>query len=187
MNTNLLHAINALITDDVESSSEYIRQVLVQKLRTKMGLNEASDDCIEQLNTFLNDSGKKKEFLAAIVDIFNDEYSRELEELSDDLDKDDADDVEMNLDNIQDNTLWDETFTSLASYVQDAIADENTKLSDEITSCVAKAPTVKLQEIIKSFETDVNKLYLKTPSAKLHRETIDYLQSTLDELQNDDD
>ena len=184
MNTNLLYAVNALITDDVDSSSEYIRQVLVQKLRTKMGLNEA-DDCIEQLKTLLNDTSKKKEFLAAISDIFNDEYSRELDDLSDDLDKEDADDVEMNLDNIQDNTLWDETFTSLASYVQDAIADKTIKLSDEISSCVAKAPTVKLQDIIKSFETDVNKLYMKTSSAKLHRKTVDYLQSTLDTLNDD--
>lgn len=42
-----------------------------------------------------------------------------------------------------------------------------------------------LLEAVNSFETNVNKLYLKTESAKLHRETIDYLQSTLDELQDE--
>lgn len=184
MNELLLEAINSLINDDDDTSAEYIRQALVQKMRTKMGLNEAEDG-LEQLKALLNNSRKKKEFLAAVTDIFNDEYSRELEELSDIIDTEDADDVEMNLDNIQDNTLWDETFTSLAKYVQNAIANEDIDLSDETAAIVANTPETKLQEIIKSFENKINSLYMKTSSAELHRETVDYLQSTLDELQDE--
>lgn len=44
MNTTLLNAVDALINDDEDSSVDFLKQAMVDKIRQRMGLNESLID-----------------------------------------------------------------------------------------------------------------------------------------------
>ena len=182
MNTNLLHAINALITDDVESSSEYIRQVLVQKLRTKMGLNEASD-CIEQLKTLLNDSGKKKQFLNAVTEIFNLSLQGDLEEFSDSLGEYDSKQIEEAYNSLVDESLWDDCFDELADNIITEVeqSDLDVEIPEEFKSCLAQLKSNELQKLLDEYKTEIHSLYSKSKTAKLYADVTVELSDALND------
>lgn len=43
MDTLLLEAIDSLINDDEDKAAESIKQALIQKMQTKMGINESQN------------------------------------------------------------------------------------------------------------------------------------------------
>ena len=43
MNTLLLEAIDSLINEDEDKAAESIKQALIQKMQTKMGINESQN------------------------------------------------------------------------------------------------------------------------------------------------
>lgn len=43
MNTLLLEAVNSLINEDEDKAAQCIKQALIQKMQTKMGINESQD------------------------------------------------------------------------------------------------------------------------------------------------
>lgn len=44
MNTLLLEAVDSLINEDEDKAAQCIKQALIQKMQTKMGINESEDD-----------------------------------------------------------------------------------------------------------------------------------------------
>ena len=54
MNTLLLEAVDSLINEDEDKAAQCIKQALIQKMQTKMGINESQDidesEDEEQLN-----------------------------------------------------------------------------------------------------------------------------------------
>lgn len=43
MNTLLLEAVDSLINEDEDKAAQCIKQSLIQKMQTKMGINESQD------------------------------------------------------------------------------------------------------------------------------------------------
>jgi len=43
MNTLLLEAVDSLINEDEDKAAQCIKQALIQKMQTKMGINESQD------------------------------------------------------------------------------------------------------------------------------------------------
>lgn len=54
MNTLLLEAVDSLINEDEDKAAQCIKQALIQKMQTKMGINE-SQDIDESEDEFIDD------------------------------------------------------------------------------------------------------------------------------------
>jgi hypothetical protein len=56
MNTLLLEAVDSLINEDEDKAAQCIKQALIQKMQTKMGINESQDiDESEDEDEFIDD------------------------------------------------------------------------------------------------------------------------------------
>ena len=56
MNTLLLEAVDSLINEDEDEAAQCIKQALIQKMQTKMGINESQDiDESEDEDEFIDD------------------------------------------------------------------------------------------------------------------------------------
>ena len=56
MNTLLLEAVDSLINEDEDKAAQCIKQALIQKMQTKMGINESQDiDESENEDEFIDD------------------------------------------------------------------------------------------------------------------------------------
>jgi len=56
MNTLLLEAVDSLINEDEDQAAQCIKQALIQKMQTKMGINESQDiDESEDEDEFIDD------------------------------------------------------------------------------------------------------------------------------------
>jgi hypothetical protein len=54
MHTLLLEAVDSLINEDEDKAAQCIKQALIQKMQTKMGINE-SQDIDESEDEFIDD------------------------------------------------------------------------------------------------------------------------------------
>ena len=179
MNKLLLEAIDSLINDD-DSSSEYIRQALVQKMRTKMGLNEASE-CIAQLKTMLSDSNKKKKFISVITEIFNSSLQGLLEEYWDSIQDYDEEDIEEIYNSLVDETCWDDSFDELADNVitnaeQSDLYD--VEIPSDFKECLSQMKPNDLQKIIDEYKKDIKSLYSKSKTAQFYKKVTDEFASS---------
>ena len=183
MNTLLLEAIDSLINDDDDTSAEYIRQALVQKMRTKMGLNEASDDCVEQLKSLLNDSRKKKEFLNVVTEIFNFNLQGYLEEFSDSLGEYDSKQIEETYNSLVDESLWDDCFDELADNIITEVeqSDLDVEIPEEFKSCLAQLKSNELQKLLDEYKTEIHSLYSKSKTAKMYADVTVELSDALND------
>jgi len=56
MNTLLLEAVDSLINEDEDKAAQCIKQALIQKMQTKIGINESQDiDESEDEDEFIDD------------------------------------------------------------------------------------------------------------------------------------
>lgn len=56
MHTLLLEAVDSLINEDEDKAAQCIKQALIQKMQTKMGINESQDiDESEDEDEFIDD------------------------------------------------------------------------------------------------------------------------------------
>ena len=56
MNTLLLEAVDSLINEDEDKAAQCIKQALIQKMQTKIGINESQDiDDLEDEDEFIDD------------------------------------------------------------------------------------------------------------------------------------
>lgn len=180
MNTTLLNAVDALINDDEDSSVDFLKQAMVDKLRQRMGINESSQSELEQT---LNQD-EQTLFKKFIVDFFMFQYDLEIESLEDELfdieegDEDELDVLESELDSVFDNVydvLGDAIYTdgfeylksnnytsSFKEWFKQNIVNQNINIQKQIqTTIIPKYhdDIIRSLEKNKKFEKRINKLY----------------------------
>lgn len=180
MNTLLLEAVDSLINEDEDKAAQCIKQALIQKMQTKMGLTEASD-CIEQLKTLLNDSGKKKAFLNVVTEIFNSSLQGLLEEYWDSIQDYDEEDIEEIYNSLVDETCWDDSFDELAyNVITNAEQSDlyDVEIPSDFKECLSQMKPDDLQNIIDEYKKDIKSLYSKSETAKFYKKVTDEFASS---------